>query len=202
MKKVFILFLLIVSIASVVSVTLYLKFSTDSKNIYSRLNQMSSASYDGYELNLQMEVYDISLNGTYLVRKEENSIVLEYEYQELSQFTIIDDLIKQPNDFISIKKGCATISNGSITSVNGDAVMLPLNVSVKPSFNFNKNVFKDVVETENEFTATVINPKQFISEDFNGENVNIRVSFADNKMEKMILSYKIDQTSYTLTYQF
>ena len=149
-------------------------------------------------LNVRIDVVDgsVTLNGDYTITKQNDGYYVEYTYQKLNAFTMVDGELVPPSEKVSQFSGKATVVNEIVKSYEGD----PLNINVArlslSSFDFNRKNF-GTIELESEY----LGPFKYI-DTYRGDIIN-PLAFAGidaTKMNFVAVRGAVEHKTFTLTY--
>ncbi len=171
---------------------------TNTKSVYETLNELCSKEYNKISLDVSTVTKGIDLNSRYVISKSN----VTYSVEQLNKFPTDGNFENVSSEFKTTFEGVATVENGKVTAVNGDAVTLPTYDELSGNFKFNKNYFADVKEEEGKFTATVSYPSDFLNCNETISDMTITVQYNQNGLESISITYNTLNSSVSVSYSF
>ncbi len=170
----------------------------NEKSIYETLNELCEKEYSKITLDISTVSKGIELKSNYVLSKSN----VTYSVEKLNQFPTDGNFENIPSDFKSKLEGVATIENGKVTALNGDAVTIPEYDELSGNFKFDKNYFTDVKEEEGKFTATVSSPSDFLNRNELLSDMKITIQYNQNGFESIVITYETSNSSVNISYVF
>ena len=168
------------------------------KSAYETLNALCEKGYSKITLDISTVTKGIDLNSSYVLSKSN----VTYSVEMMNKFPTDGNFENISQEFKSTLEGVATVENGKVTAINGDAVTLPTYDELSGNFKFNKNYFADVKEEEGKFTATVSAPSDFLNCNETISDMTITVQYNQNGLERIDITYKTSNSSVLISYTF
>ncbi len=135
------------------------------------------------------------VNETYSVTVAGTAQTVDYRIEEINTITVDGDNITVPESYVTVTEGTlhATADSQSPYSI--------------PAFQFSdttlKNFKADSSGYPRSFSADVVNAKDFMGRELNGNDIKISGSFREGSFTEVIISYKTaDGNTVTVTYSF
>ena len=189
MKKILSIVLIVIFSLSLVACDLFKK-----DNSIEKLNELSQKTYNKVELNVTIEKNGHTLTSKYVLSAGK----IEYTVEQMSLLS--PDNI--PNDIKTVYRGTATVENGVITKVDGDAITLPEYETLSGSFSFSESYFKSVLSYTGHFVASVADPSAFIGTDADVKNMKVEVKYTDTALTTISIGYGVSGERTELLYKF
>ena len=168
------------------------------KTVYEILQELSQKQYSQVKLNIKTQMDDIELNASYILKNTD----VTYSVEQLNLLPPDGDLTNVSPDYKVTLSGTATIKNGKVDKVNGDAVDIPSYNELKGSFNFAESNFKNVKTENGKLTADVSSVSGFMGTVKNLSNMKIVVTYNDTALQKLEITYKTTNSTVTTVYEF
>ena len=202
----------IISIFIIVAITLLALTScgalgAGNETAYEKLTRLTSdTEYKKTEVTVKTEIADgVALTSVMTYTAEDNSTRLDYSIQQLAEFEFVDGKYVVPADMIKTYEGMVRISDGAVVGMNGPSDT-PIDFSSCtscPKFSFKEAFFKAPEITDTTFKAAVIAPVGFLGENIPCSNMYVSVTFADDAVSTLILTYTTSEgSSVTATYKY
>lgn len=202
----------IVSIFIIVAITLLALTScgalgAGNETAYEKLTRLTSdTEYKKIEVVTKTETADgILLASVITETKVDNDTRVDYSIQQLAEFELVDGKYVVPEDMIKTYEGMVRISDGAVVGMNGPSDT-PIDFSSYTScsrFSFKEAFFKAPEITDTTFKAAVVSPVGFLGENIPCSNMYVSVTFADDAVSTLILTYTTsDGSAVTATYNY
>ena len=108
------------------------------KTTYDILNELATQNYSKVKLDISTFTGDVELKASYTLTGSEVS----YSVEQLNLLPS-DGIIENTSpDYKATLSGSATVENGKITKIDGEAVSIPSYDELKGAFNFKESNFK------------------------------------------------------------
>ena len=168
------------------------------KTVWETLQELSQQQYSKVKLNIKTATGDIELNASYTITN--NSVT--YLVEQLNLLPPDGDLTNVSPNYKTTLSGSATIKNGKVDKVDGEAVTLPSYDELKGAFNFKKSNFKNVKTEKGKLTADVSSVSGFMGVSQNLSNMKIVVTYSDTALQKLEITYNTTNSTVTTVYEF
>ena len=112
------------------------------------------------------------------------------------------DLTNVSPNYKTTFSGSATIKNGKVDKVDGEAVTLPSYDELKGAFNFKESNFKNVKTEKGKLIADVSSVSGFMGVSQNLSNMRIVVTYNDIALQKLEITYNTTNSTVTTVYEF
>lgn len=162
------------------------------------LNELSRASYKTVRLDITTQTGELELKGEYVLTAKE----VTYLVERMNLLPEDGDPEGVSPDAKTVLKGSATIENGTVTKLDGDAVELPDYDALKGAFDFKESYFQNVEKKNGAFYADVVSAGAFLGTDQALNNVKLTVQYNDSALEKMVITYQTANATVTTEYVF
>ena len=166
--------------------------------LYDALNELTGKNYGKIQLHITTTTDDMELESEYVL----TSSKVTYSVERMNLLPEDGDLSGISPDYKTTLKGGATVENGKITKLDGDAVELPAYDELKGNFDFQENYFKNVKAERGMFSAEVISAKSFLGTDKNLSGVKLTVEYNDSAFERIVITYKTANATVNTEYVF
>ena len=177
-----------------------------NETAYEKLTRLTSdTEYKKIEVVTKTETADgILLASVITETKVDNDTRVDYSIQQLAEFELVDGKYVVPEDMIKTYEGMVIVSDGKITGMNGTESPIDFNSYTSCSrFSFKEAFFKAPEITDTTFKAAVIAPVGFLGENIPCSNMYVSVTFADDAVSTLILTYTTsDGSAVTATYNY
>ena len=202
----------IVSIFVIVAITLLAltscgAFGAGNETAYEKLTRLASdTEYKKIEAVIKTETTDgIMLTSVFTECPDDNRTRLDYSIQQLAEFEIVDGKYVAPDEMIKTYEGSVWVANGAVVGMVGPSD-IPIDFTSYTScsrFSFKEAFFKAPELTDTTFKAAVIAPVGFLGENVPCSNMYVDVTFADDAISTLILTYTTSNgSSVTATYKY
>ena len=168
------------------------------KTTFDILNELASKSYSKVKLNISTVTGDVELNAVYTLTNSE----VTYSVEQLNLLPGDGNIENASPDYKITFTGSATIENGNVVKLDGEAVSLPSYKELKGSFNFKESNFKNIQKESGKFNAEVINASGFLGIEKNINNMKIVVEYGDVAIPKITITYNTTNSAVTTVYEF
>lgn len=207
MKKIIVsIFLIVAILMTFVACTNKEKTSdngpgTDSehpKTTYDILNELAKQSYGKIKLDISTVTGDIELKASYTLTGSE----VVYAVEQLNLLPSDGNIENASPDYKATLSGTATVENGTVTKIDGDAVSLPSYDELKGTFNFKESNFKNIQAEDGKLIAEVVSAADFLGIGTGISNMKIVVEYSDSALQKITLTYQTTNSTVTTVYEF
>ena len=168
------------------------------QTVYEKLSELAAEEYKKVNLSIVTVTNGIELSAEYIMS---GNIVL-YSIEQLNLFSPDGDISELSPEYKARLVGSAVVSNGEIKMLDGENVTLPSYDELKGSFNFVESNFKNADVKENSLCAEIVSPSDFYGASVNVQNMTIDVEYSDLALVKMVITYQMDSSTVTTTYEF
>ena len=168
------------------------------KTVYEILQELSQKQYSQVKLNIKTIMDDIELNASYTLKNTN----VTYSVEQLNLLPPDGDLTNVSPEYKITLSGTATIKNGKVDKVDGEAVNIPSYNELKGAFNFNESNFKNIKMENGKLTADVISAPDFMGTSKKLSNVKIVVTYNDNALQSMVITYNTTNSAVITVYEF
>ena len=158
----------------------------------------SKKSYSKVKLDIKTVTGDVELNASYTLTSQK----VTYSVEQLNLLPPDGDLTNISPDCKVTLSGTATIKNGKVDKLDGEAVTLPSYNELKGAFNFQQSYFKNVKTEKGKLTADVSSVSGFMGNSQNWSNMKIVVTYSDTALQKLEITYKTTNSTVTTVYEF
>lgn len=164
----------------------------------SMLNEKLSEYYSGWTVKVTTLKNDVSLVNEFAVTRIGEGYNIDYTVEKLNELSI-----DASTEFKTTLKGSATVKDGKITLVEGDAIDVDLSETTKIGLKFDNSYFTDILFTTTMFKANVSSPKDFFGSEINCSSMKVTASFDETNFSYIIVSYTAnDGANVTCRYDF
>lgn len=132
----------------------------ENSEIYDNLNAMAKQSYSQITLQINSKGY-AELNAQYVCSYSGDTAEINYTYTQLAKIDVSGGNVTLPENSVQTYTGTATVRNGAVTDINGDALNVKLEQISASGLRFESKFFKNVKHTETTFKADVTDAKSF-----------------------------------------
>lgn len=170
------------------------------KTVYENLNSLIAKESTSITLTVKTTTDGETLNGSYLISKQDNVYTVNYSYEKLNTFEEVGGVITQPTEYKSTVTGNMKISNGTIIEQDGEASNVSIESLTVSGLTFNESYFSNVVNENNTFKADVNNPNGFMGYDVTLSNLKVEIAYTTEKISSIKLTYSTSLSSVELMY--
>ena len=168
------------------------------KTVWQTLQELSKKSYSKVKLDIKTVTGNVELNASYTLTSQK----VTYSVEQLNLLPPDGDLTNISPDCKVTLSGTATIKNGKVDKLDGEAVTLPSYNELKGAFNFQQSYFKNVKTEKGKLTADVSSVSGFMGNSQNWSNMKIVVTYSDTALQKLEITYKTTNSTVTTVYEF
>ena len=169
--------------------------SDSSSSVYETLNELIYKSYDKILLNITTTTEDLVLNAGYEISGSE----IVYEVEQFNMITLDGEL---PEDYKKTLRGVATVENGEIIEIDGQAVELPNYNELIGKFYFSEDNLINEEQQDGYYYAQVVSSEEFFSNYISVENLFVEVSYSNNRIQSIKLTYNTSSSTVESNYVF
>lgn len=169
-----------------------------TKTTYDILNELASKSYSQIELNISTATGDIELMASYVLTNTE----VTYAVEQLNLLPSDGNIENISPDHKVTLSGSATLENGRITKIDGEAVSLPSYDELTGAFNFTENNFRNVRKDHGKIAADVISASEFLEIDKTINDMRITVEYSSSALQKITITYNTINSAVEMVYEF
>lgn len=165
--------------------------------VYETLSALAEQKYDTVKLTVVTTSGSLTLTSEYTVT--DDSITFRVEKANLLP---VDGSAPTEENAKTVIEGTATVENGVVTQIDGEAVTLPTYETLVGSFVFEASNFENVVEGEDSFAAEILSVSSFLGVTEMDSNGSITVSYTADALLEMTLSYSTEGATISATYEY
>ena len=162
------------------------------------LNGMTRVTYQKISLHITTRTGDMELEGRYSLTQSK----VTYSVERMNLLPEDGNLDGISPDGKSVLEGTATVENGKITKLDGDAVELPTYEELRGAFDFQEDYFKNVESKSGFFSADVVSASSFLGTNKALKDVRLTVEYGASALEKLVITYQTANTTVTTEYVF
>lgn len=166
----------------------------ETPEICETLNTLLEAEMNAVTVEITTVTEGITLKAEYAVTKD--SVV--YSVEQLNKLEG-DDI---PEEYKTTLSGTATVENGTVTKIDGDAIELPTYDQLTGRFSFEKGNLSEILEENGRFQAKVLSPKDFLGTKVDAEEMRITVTYTETAITTLTLTYNTATSAVTTVYTF
>ena len=200
----------VILIVAILALALTACGNQNSSDAYNLINEMLDDEF--YTVKLQVETTDkgVTLTNKYIAVMASNGTMIRYTVQSLAEIVENEDgTFTMPSNMINTENGSATVNNGKIIDLNGNAESIPVDAITSPSLSFNKDYFVGTIHSENDGVKTIIgnvnqdHVKDFTgNQNFDGKDMTFEVIYGET-IKSIVLNYTMTSgASVKVTYTF
>lgn len=168
------------------------------KTTYDILNELATQPYSKVKLDIFTVTGDVELKASYTLTGSEVS----YSVEQLNLLPSDGNIENVSPDYKVTLSGSATVENGKITKVDGEAVSIPSYDELKGSFKFKESNFKNIQIENGKITADVVSSSEFFGTNKTINNMKITVEYTDSALQKITITYNTINSAVTTVYEF
>ena len=168
------------------------------KTTYDILNELATQNYSKVKLDISTVTGEVELKASYTLTGSEVS----YSVEQLNFLPSDGNIENVSPDYKVILSGSATVENGKITKIDGEAVSIPSYDELKGAFNFAESNFKNVQIENGKITADVVSSSEFLGIDRTINSMKITVEYTDSALQKITITYNTINSAVTTVYEF
>lgn len=165
-----------------------------SPEIYETLNALLKAEKNAVTVEITTVTSGMTLTAEYTATKS----VITYSVERLNKLEG-DEL---PEEYKTTLSGTATVENGRITRLDGDAVDLPAYDYLTGIFSIQKENLTEVVEEKGCLKAKVISPEAFLGTKVEAEEMTVSIAYTDTAITRLTVTYSTSTSTVTTVYTF
>lgn len=162
--------------------------------VYQTLDALLDAEVNAVTVDISTVTEGITLTAKYEITKTS----VKYAVEQLS--LLEGDAI--PEDYKITLTGTATVENGTVTKIDGDAVDIPAYDQLTGNFSIIEGNLSDVQTGEGTFKAKVISPAAFLGTEVDAEDMTVSITYTEATVTSITLTYKTATSTVTTVYTF
>ena len=200
----------VILIVAILALALTACGNQNSSDAYNLINEMLDDEF--YTVKLQVETTDkgVTLTNKYIAVMASNGTMIRYTVQSLAEIVENEDgTFTMPSNMINTENGSATVNNGKIIDLNGNAESIPVDAITSPSLSFNKDYFVGTIHSENDGVKTIIgnvnqdHVKDFTgNQNFDGKDMTFEVIYGEKDTATALIYTMTSGASVKVTYTF
>jgi hypothetical protein len=145
-----------------------------------------------------VEITTVTSGMTLTAEYTATKSVITYSVERLNKLEG-DEL---PEEYKTTLSGTATVENGRITRLDGDAVDLPAYDYLTGVFSIQKENLTEVVEEKGCLKAKVISPEAFLGTKVEAEEMTVSIAYTDTAITRLTVTYSTSTSTVTTVYTF
>ena len=165
-----------------------------SPEICETLNALLKAEKNAVTVEITTVTSGMTLTAEYTATKS----VITYSVERLNKLEG-DEL---PEEYKTTLSGTATVENGRITRLDGDAVDLPAYDYLTGIFSIQKENLTGVVDEKGCLKAKVISPEAFLGTKVEAEEMTVSIAYTDTAITRLTVTYSTSTSTVTTVYTF
>ena len=169
--------------------------SDNDLSVCETLNSLVSKHYSQIKIDITTTTGDIQLNAKY----EMTDTQISYEIEQLNRLSFTEE---NSEDYKRTIMGIATVEDGEIIEIDGEAVELPSYEELRGSFNFSEENLTDEDVSNGYYYAKVISSQEFFGNSIYVGDLTVSVSYNTEKIQSITLNYKTNVSTVQTCYVF
>lgn len=168
------------------------------KTLYDKLNEFAEQTYREIVLEVTAITGDVVLYARYTLTAE----TVTYSIDRLNMLPTDGNLDGATPEWKTTVTGTATVENGTVKTLDGEAVELPSYEELKGTFTFKQEYFQNIETKSGSFSADVSSVAEFLGTEASISNVKIEVEYATQALKRITLTYQTEHSTVTTVYEF
>ncbi|MBQ1261980.1 MAG: hypothetical protein IIY01_03535 [Clostridia bacterium] len=166
----------------------------DGPEICEKLDTLLDAEVNAVTVEIITVTAGITLKAEYAVTK--TSVV--YSVDRLNKLE--GDEI--PEEYKTTLSGNATIENGTVTKIDGDAIDLPTYDQLTGNFSIKKENLVEIEEGEGSLKAKVLSPEAFLGTKVDVKDMTVSITYTDTAITRLTVTYSTSTSTVATVYTF
>jgi hypothetical protein len=166
----------------------------DGPEICEKLDTLLDAEVNAVTVEITTVTAGITLKAEYAVTK--TSVV--YSVDRLNKLE--GDEI--PEEYKTTLSGNATIENGTVTKIDGDAIDLPTYDQLTGNFSIKKENLVEIEEGEGSLKAKVLSPEAFLGTKVDVKDMTVSITYTDTAITRLTVTYSTSTSTVATVYTF
>ena len=176
---------------------------SETVDIYSTINALLNNVDYPITLTTKTTENGYQFMGQYVIAKTGDIYSAEYSYEKASTFGFTDkDEIILPAGFKTTYTGNIKVKNGIIIEKNGAESNVSVQMLTAKGFALSESALSGVKTSNNTFSAEITSFNSVTGLDVDAESASINITYTDEKITKMTLSYSTSFYKSEITYTF
>ncbi|MBQ7343727.1 MAG: hypothetical protein IJW53_03060 [Clostridia bacterium] len=167
-------------------------------DVWETLQSLSEKKYSSVKLSIKTVTGNIELESDYTLMDSE----VTYSVERLNLLPTDGNLGDASSSYKTTYTGVATVKDGKVETIAGEAVSIPSYDELKGSFNFREKNFEGVKDENGRFEANVLSPTDFLGSSVDMRDMRITVTYNNNSLQKLEITYVLKDSTVTTVYEF
>lgn len=174
----------------------------EDNTIYNKLNkQLQNVSYP-FTLSAKITEDGDVFNGSYIVTEVSGIITVEYSYEKLSTYTIVNDEIVAPDSYKTTVTGSAKIMDDKVIEQNGETINLSAESFNVSGISLSEANLTDVQTGDGNFSAIISSLTSVTGLNISATDATINISYTETSITKIVLTYSTSSYKMEMSYTF
>ena len=165
-----------------------------SPEICETLNALLRAEKNAVTVEITTVTSGMTLTAEYTATKS----VITYSVERLNKLEG-DEL---PEEYKTTFSGTATVENGTVTKIDGDAIDLPTYDQLTGNFSIKKENLVEIEEGEGSLKAKVLSPEAFLGTKVDVKDMTVSITYTDTAITRLTVTYSTSTSTVTTVYTF
>lgn len=166
----------------------------DGPEICEKLDALLDAEMNAVTVEITTVTEGITLKAEYAVSKT----AVSYSVERLNKL----EGNEIPEEYKTTLSGNATIENGTVTKIDGDAIDLPSYDQLTGNFSIKKENLAEIEEGEGSLKAKVLSPEAFLGAKVDAKDMTVSITYTDTAVTSLTLTYSTSTSTVTTVYTF
>jgi hypothetical protein len=164
----------------------------------SDINKRISEKHEEVAVTVTVNEHGISLTSKYVIKNE----LITYTQERLNTLSPSLDLTDATADYKTVISGTATVKDGTVTHIDGEAVTVPETVQTCGEFKLDADDLKNATLENGVLDADIASLSDIFGIQADASDAHVTAEYGSDSLLRITVSYTKDGTSVTVVYEF